>query len=99
MNKRINSFPTAVMAISQNAVDFENKADSSLGMLDMLYAEVEELRGALDLSHADAPAYELIQIGGIVINMLKQYPKSVILSELEKIRVRHGIGKSTEAQA
>ena len=57
--------------VIQNANHYQYK----IGRIDlrMLIEEVGELAEALAGKHEHSPEYELIQIGGIAINWLRQY--------------------------
>ena len=58
----------ALEEIGKNARLHQHKRPS----LDMLMEEVQELSEALEGQHEHPPAFELIQIGGIVANWLAQ---------------------------
>lgn len=51
--------------------------------LRMLVEEIGELAAALAGTHEHTPALELVQIGGIVANWLRQYPSSQMEGHLQ----------------
>jgi hypothetical protein len=61
--------PQAIKCIQQNAEQHQGKTPT----LGTLLEEVAELARSLEGKHEHAPGLELIQIGGIVANMLARY--------------------------
>lgn len=82
----------AIDVISANADDFRRKVEPDQAvMLSVLLRELSELSAALFDHHDDSPEYELIQIGGVVVNMLRNYTDDQLYDALHAIRVKHHI--------
>lgn len=60
--------------------------------MDALLEEVEELRDALAGNHEHPPQLELLQIGGIVFNWLRLFPREAIDSAFQQIESEHPHG-------
>lgn len=69
----------AIKFISENAKQFESKQPT----LGTLMEEVAELTRALEGKHEHIPALELIQIGGIAVNMLRAYDWLDVLAAIQ----------------
>lgn len=58
-------------------------------LLAVLMEEVGELSAATMGKHEHDPAYELIQIGGIILNWLHQIPIESVMLAAEQERCKH----------
>jgi uncharacterized protein YejL (UPF0352 family) len=73
----------AVALVEDNAYRFRDKMPT-------LMAEVAELARALEGKHEHSPALELVEIGGIVLNMLTNYDSEPVQHSLAQLYVAKG---------
>jgi uncharacterized protein YejL (UPF0352 family) len=76
----------AVALVEDNAYRFRDKMPT----LGTLMAEVAELARALEGKHEHSPALELVEIGGIVLNMLTNYDSEPVQHSLAQLYVAKG---------
>lgn len=81
----------AIYAVIENANDFGRnpETNTSADWALVLVSEFGEWANAVQGKHEDRPAYELVQMGGIILNMLSQYSEPEIYAALDAIRARH----------
>lgn len=79
-----------IAAIVANADRFANSTRPLDRYFRYLVEELGELSAAMNCRHEHPPALELIQMGGIILNMLERYSDDDIRQALELIEAKHG---------